>query len=469
MLRRRAEAHGVVRSSPTTAPVRAYFAANPPLTGKGRLALRPRRCSRRATAPRRRRWCAKPGATMRCSAEIEVAGAEEFGALLQPGDDKARMERRLYANDDTTPACARPSGSAARSSRSPRLRIAVTDKARQGQGAGRSGARTMRATTSATCSRSCSCCAAPTRSPKPAQLMLHGAERRHAPARSPTNGGSSDGCSRASCSTSTTQGPPIRWRATPRRRARKSTRSRASSPPAGSRCASSTIRNSPAAHFARIPEVTDNPISLSRAGYWMGRAAEAANRPQEARKHYEAAAQLPTAYYGQIARATARPRRHGADPCPAADRRAARLGRHGSNWCARRKFSMRSMNAISLVPLMADLGDKLDDIGALVALGEITARYNDARAHDASSARPRSRAVMRSSNTPSRPSAFRTTRRSARRSSRRSSIRSCGQESCVQPRDVSERPGHGPDAGHAGRRQDTCKRVRRARSTRSGC
>ena len=46
-----------------------------------------------------------------------------------------------------------------------------------------------------------------------------------------------------------------------------------------------------------------NPISLARAGYWQGRAAEALGQNDEARAHYEAAAQYPTAYYGQIARA----------------------------------------------------------------------------------------------------------------------------------------------------------------------
>src|ERR1700748_1607994 len=43
-----------------------------------------------------------------------------------------------------------------------------------------------------------------------------------------------------------------------------------------------------AQHFARITG-TSNPIVLARAAYWCGRAAEAMNRPQEARAHYEQA------------------------------------------------------------------------------------------------------------------------------------------------------------------------------------
>src|SRR5262249_61305435 len=55
-----------------------------------------------------------------------------------------------------------------------------------------------------------------------------------------------------------------------------------------------------AQHFARI---TGNPIALARAGYWHGRAADAMNKPQEARAHYEQAARHSTTYYGQLARA----------------------------------------------------------------------------------------------------------------------------------------------------------------------
>ena len=57
------------------------------------------------------------------------------------------------------------------------------------------------------------------------------------------------------------------------------------------------------AHFAKVGEGVSNPISLARAGYWQGRAAEALGQTEEARAHYEAAAHYPTAYYGQIARA----------------------------------------------------------------------------------------------------------------------------------------------------------------------
>ncbi|TYR32757.1 lytic transglycosylase domain-containing protein [Mesorhizobium microcysteis] len=57
-----------------------------------------------------------------------------------------------------------------------------------------------------------------------------------------------------------------------------------------------------AKHFARIAEIADGPISLSRAHYWLGRTAEAGG-PGEARAHFERAASYGTAFYGQLAAA----------------------------------------------------------------------------------------------------------------------------------------------------------------------
>src|SRR5207247_4429640 len=65
--------------------------------------------------------------------------------------------------------------------------------------------------------------------------------------------------------------------------------------------------NEPAAalaHFAHIDDGATNPAVLARAGYWRGRAAQAAGRVEEARANYAAAARYSTAYYGQLARAT---------------------------------------------------------------------------------------------------------------------------------------------------------------------
>src|SRR6185437_13482478 len=57
------------------------------------------------------------------------------------------------------------------------------------------------------------------------------------------------------------------------------------------------------AHFTRIAEGVSNPITLARAFYWQGRAAQALGREHDARGYYEVAARFSTAYYGQLARA----------------------------------------------------------------------------------------------------------------------------------------------------------------------
>src|SRR5262245_47278540 len=130
------------------------------------------------------------------------------------------------------------------------------------------------------------------------------------------------------------------------------------------------------AHFAKVAQGNHNPITLSRAGYWQGRAAEALGRRDEARAHYEAAARYSTAYYGQIARARVghkdivlRPRRE-----PASDK-----ARHD---VARAIELLYAIDERDLVAGgLADLGERsADDAAALAALGEVAARHHDARA-----------------------------------------------------------------------------------------
>ncbi|MDQ2066852.1 lytic transglycosylase domain-containing protein [Xinfangfangia sp. CPCC 101601] len=54
-------------------------------------------------------------------------------------------------------------------------------------------------------------------------------------------------------------------------------------------------------HFAALKAGVSTPISLSRAEYWLGRAAEAQNKAETANQHYKAAARHQTAYYGLLA------------------------------------------------------------------------------------------------------------------------------------------------------------------------
>jgi soluble lytic murein transglycosylase len=55
-----------------------------------------------------------------------------------------------------------------------------------------------------------------------------------------------------------------------------------------------------AGHFARIAEISEGPISLSRAYYWMGRAADE-GAGGDSKELYQKAASHGTAFYGQLA------------------------------------------------------------------------------------------------------------------------------------------------------------------------
>jgi soluble lytic murein transglycosylase len=132
-------------------------------------------------------------------------------------------------------------------------------------------------------------------------------------------------------------------------------------------------------HFSRIPESITNPIALARAGYWQGRAAEAMGRRQDARAYYEAAARYSTAYYGQLARArlglpeivlhTA------AEPSP---ERRAELARLEVGRAVEILYTLNERDLI--LPIMVDLAERAQDIGALTALAEIARRHDDPRA-----------------------------------------------------------------------------------------
>ena len=125
-------------------------------------------------------------------------------------------------------------------------------------------------------------------------------------------------------------------------------------------------------HFARIGVGSLNPTTLARAGYWQGRAAEAAGRSQEARAAYAAAAEQSTSYYGQLARARLglpqlelkeAPRTRGAERLEIV--RAVQL-----------LFDLDERDIA--IPIFADVGEN-GDADALAGLGEIAARHAYAR------------------------------------------------------------------------------------------
>jgi len=131
-------------------------------------------------------------------------------------------------------------------------------------------------------------------------------------------------------------------------------------------------------HFVRIGHGVSNPITLARSEYWQARALEQLGRRDEARAHLEAAARYPTAYYGQIARARLGlgeiTLRRPPEPTPA--QRASLMGLE----VVRAVEMLYAVNERDLViPIVADLGEHATDVGALTMLAEITAQHEDAR------------------------------------------------------------------------------------------
>jgi peptidoglycan lytic transglycosylase len=128
-------------------------------------------------------------------------------------------------------------------------------------------------------------------------------------------------------------------------------------------------------HFARIGVGSANPTTLARAGYWQGRAAEAAGRSQEARAAYTAAAEQSTSYYGQLARAKlGLPQIELNGPPSARGRAVERLE------IVRAVQLLYELGEGEIaIPIFADTGEN-GDADALVGLGELAARYHDARA-----------------------------------------------------------------------------------------
>jgi peptidoglycan lytic transglycosylase len=126
-------------------------------------------------------------------------------------------------------------------------------------------------------------------------------------------------------------------------------------------------------YFDQIPQGLTNPYALARAGYWQGRALEAMGRPAEARKRYRAAAKNTTTYYGQIARGKLGLPDLTLNPPPRLPPSRKEVARAAEILYA---ADQRDLVAV----LMADLGERCNDIALLAALGDVTARHGDGRA-----------------------------------------------------------------------------------------
>jgi soluble lytic murein transglycosylase len=129
-----------------------------------------------------------------------------------------------------------------------------------------------------------------------------------------------------------------------------------------------------AQHFARIGVGSANPTALARAGYWQGRAAEAAGRAQDAQAAYTAAAGQSTSYYGQLARAKLGLPQIALNGVPAA--RGRGIERLEIVRAVQLLYALDEREIA--IPIFGDMGEN-GDPDALVGLGELASRNGDAR------------------------------------------------------------------------------------------
>ena len=127
-------------------------------------------------------------------------------------------------------------------------------------------------------------------------------------------------------------------------------------------------------HLIHIDDGATDPVLLARAAYWRGRAAEAAGERGEMRAQYEVAVRYPTAYYGQLARA-----RLGIDgialrPPPQSVNVDASEALHAADVL----YAIGERDLV--LHFASDLAEESSDSALIAGLGELTARYHDARA-----------------------------------------------------------------------------------------
>ena len=123
-------------------------------------------------------------------------------------------------------------------------------------------------------------------------------------------------------------------------------------------------------HFARILEVSNRPLSASRAWYWLGRASEA-SKDGKAREHFARAAQHSSTFYGQLAAARIdRPGIQIPYPRPSQADRNRFSQRESVQAIARYEAAGHGWRAQSLYRALADQLDNPGELALLSARAE---------------------------------------------------------------------------------------------------
>jgi soluble lytic murein transglycosylase len=132
------------------------------------------------------------------------------------------------------------------------------------------------------------------------------------------------------------------------------------------------------AYFARIDEGATNPITLARANYWRGRAAEALGDKGAMRKYYEMSARYPTAYYGQLSRAKLGIDRIELRMPPQPQLASSSAIADEIVRAADMLYAIGERDIVSAFG--ADLAEQSTDVATMSALAEAMGRHNDAHA-----------------------------------------------------------------------------------------
>ena len=127
-------------------------------------------------------------------------------------------------------------------------------------------------------------------------------------------------------------------------------------------------------HFARIGVGSANPTAIARAGYWQGRAAEAMGRSSDARAGYQSAATQSTSYYGQLARA-----KLGLPQLALNDAPSTRRGIEKFEIVRAVEILYALDEGEVAIPIFSDMGERAEP-DVLAGLTEIASKNGDARA-----------------------------------------------------------------------------------------
>jgi soluble lytic murein transglycosylase len=370
LLHRRAEA-ALWQERTDPKAVIAFFAADPPRSAKGHFALA-RALLTRGDVPRASAILHEAWRSDAFPSDLEGQARDEFGGLITPADDAARMDARLYAEDeDAALRAAHHLDSTAMAVAKARIAVidqannakalldAVPDSARHEPGYLFSRIQWLRR----------------------ADKIVEAAQLLLTVPRDPARLGDADlwwverrlvarklldlGNAHLAYEVANTAAIP------------KDENYRAERHFTAGWIALRFLREPSAAlsHFAGIAEGVSNPITLARAFYWQGRAAEALGREQNARSFYREAAYYPTAYYGQLARAKLGLNEITLPAVPELP------PEHRTLEIARVFEILYAIDERDLVAAMAaDLGENADDTAALAGLANIAVRHHDARA-----------------------------------------------------------------------------------------